>query len=411
MLGNHVSAESLNALGGQVVAPDENDALEGAEHARLLVEDCRRLLLGAQQFPVGAWGLIDAAPNTCDPNETEVDIILLLTDEHYIVAEYDSHMDKIARFEKVPLINVNMVEIGLYQQTKMFQGSSQANVCIRFNYSVDGNEGYYHMFRSANIRFFNNVAVVIKTHEELMESLTAIIEFFRIALENRGKLDVPFLCGGTLQRRKSRTPMLDVPKGMPRNLSESQLVQIGSKALSNVAGQFSKFGQNFNPIRTKNSIKTNEEKNEKAKFTVGKVKNKNKNGEDFSSDSDENDCSIYEPDINDLVEENPIYNENDFLPSVGIVMSSSSDGNSINTLEEKEGIAKVTSDVSSMSISSVTDNIIMPAGMLESGTIPVRCVTPEIRIQASGNSDPNFAAQKFSQSSNEMRSHEKGDVR
>lgn len=61
MLGNQVSADSLNALGGQTTA-DDSDALEGAEHARLLVEDCRRLLLGSAQYPVGAWGLIDADP-------------------------------------------------------------------------------------------------------------------------------------------------------------------------------------------------------------------------------------------------------------------------------------------------------------------------------------------------------------
>lgn len=61
MLGNQVTAESLNALGGQA-APDEHDALEGVEHAKSLVEDCRRLLLGSAQYPVGAWGLIDANP-------------------------------------------------------------------------------------------------------------------------------------------------------------------------------------------------------------------------------------------------------------------------------------------------------------------------------------------------------------
>ena len=63
MLGNNVSPESVSALGGtQTAATDETDALEGAEHARLLVEDCRRLLLGTAQLPVGAWGLIDADP-------------------------------------------------------------------------------------------------------------------------------------------------------------------------------------------------------------------------------------------------------------------------------------------------------------------------------------------------------------
>lgn len=61
MLGNQVSSESLSALGGQA-GPDENDGTENAEQAKLLVEDCRRLLLGTAQYPVGAWGLIDADP-------------------------------------------------------------------------------------------------------------------------------------------------------------------------------------------------------------------------------------------------------------------------------------------------------------------------------------------------------------
>lgn len=63
MLGNDVSSESLSALGGNATAPpEETDAVEGAEHARLLVEDCRRMLLGSAQSPIGAWGLIDADP-------------------------------------------------------------------------------------------------------------------------------------------------------------------------------------------------------------------------------------------------------------------------------------------------------------------------------------------------------------
>lgn len=44
------------------------------------------------------------------------------------------------------------------------------------------------------------------------ESLLAIIEIFRIALENCGKKDVKIVSAGTLQRRKSKVPTLDVPK-------------------------------------------------------------------------------------------------------------------------------------------------------------------------------------------------------
>lgn len=165
MLGNSVSTESLNALGGQT-GPDDTDALESAEHARLLVEDCRRLLLGTNQVIIGAWGLIDADPSSGDPTETEVDTILLLTDDCYIVAEYDSHLDKIVRFENVPLVNITQIEFGLFHQTKIFVGTSQTPLCIRLTYSMTS-DSYIHMFRSPNIRFFNNVAVAIKKPEEI----------------------------------------------------------------------------------------------------------------------------------------------------------------------------------------------------------------------------------------------------
>ncbi|XP_039445307.1 phosphatidylinositide phosphatase SAC2 isoform X1 [Culex pipiens pallens] len=401
MLGNSVSAESVNALGGQAGAVDETDALEGCEHARMLVEDCRRLLLGTAELPVGAWGLIDADPSTGDPNETEVDTILILTDDSYIVAEYDSHLDKIVRFENVSLDNVTLIELGLFQHSKMFQGPAPAYLCIRLNYTVDGVDGYFHMFRSPNIRFFNNVAVVIRKTEEITESLAAIVDLFRIALESRGRSNVPLLCGGSLQRRKSRT-LLSVPQGIPRNLSESQLVQIGSKALSNVAGQFSKIGQSLNPAKIGRGTSGKKDKDATAvpsvstaavsdgighgKFTVGSRSSSLQKAEGSSSESEEAEPGMY--DLADLVQENPLYNENVFLPSVGIVMggsgNSGTDGSSTSLLVERDSFAKMSSDVSTMSISSVTDHINMPAGMLECASpIRGRSPTPEIRVDQS----------------------------
>uniref|UniRef100_A0A8D8BQS8 Phosphatidylinositide phosphatase SAC2 n=1 Tax=Culex pipiens TaxID=7175 RepID=A0A8D8BQS8_CULPI len=401
MLGNSVSAESVNALGGQAGAVDETDALEGCEHARMLVEDCRRLLLGTAELPVGAWGLIDADPSTGDPNETEVDTILILTDDSYIVAEYDSHLDKIVRFENVSLDNVTLIELGLFQHSKMFQGPAPAYLCIRLNYTVDGVDGYFHMFRSPNIRFFNNVAVVIRKTEEITESLAAIVDLFRIALESRGRSNVPLLCGGSLQRRKSRT-LLSVPQGIPRNLSESQLVQIGSKALSNVAGQFSKIGQSLNPAKIGRGSSGKKDKDATAvpsvstaavsdgighgKFTVGSRSSSLQKAEGSSSESEEAEPGMYDP--ADLVQENPLYNENVFLPSVGIVMggsgNSGTDGSSTSMLVERDSFAKMSSDVSTMSISSVTDHINMPAGMLECASpIRGRSPTPEIRVDQS----------------------------
>uniref|UniRef100_A0A182P7K3 SAC domain-containing protein n=1 Tax=Anopheles epiroticus TaxID=199890 RepID=A0A182P7K3_9DIPT len=438
MLGNNVSPESVSALGGsQTAATDETDALEGAEHARLLVEDCRRLLLGTAQLPVGAWGLIDADPSTGDPSETEVDTILILTDDCYIVAEYDSHLDKIVRFENVPLASITLIELGLFQHSKMFQGPAPAHLCIRLNYAVDGVDGYFHMFRSPNIRFFNNVAVVIRKTEEITESLTAIVDLFRIALQNCGRTEVAFQCGGSLQRRKSRT-LLSVPAGIPRNLSESQLVQMGSKAFSNMAGQFSKIGQSLNASKigrgSKGASKKGEPGTEQAidaARTVGGNRREGSSGsvgsfgggssvtlaassggglrpssayagskmERSSSESEEAEsASMYEPD--DLVEQNPLYNENVFLPSVGIVMGGGGGASAgaagpndpedvtspSNVLVEKDSIAKMSSDLSTMSISSVTDHINMPVGMLECASpIRVSSPTPEIFVDGTAS--------------------------
>lgn len=97
-----------------------------------------------------------------------MDTILILTTEFYLVAEYDSHLDKIVRFEKIPLPNITEIEFGSYQQTKIFQGALSPHLCLRISYSVNDADGYFHMLRSPNIRFFNNVAVIIKTQEEVV---------------------------------------------------------------------------------------------------------------------------------------------------------------------------------------------------------------------------------------------------
>jgi phosphatidylinositol 4-phosphatase len=184
------------------------------------------------------------------------------------------------------------------------------------------------------------------------ESLNTIVELFKIALLNIDKNDVHFTSGGNLQRRKSRSTLLNVPSGLPRNLSESQLVQIGSKAFSNVAGQFSKLGQSLH--------RNNSDKDRQVKDKV----------------SDE---------VADAKElPNPFYgNENSFLPSVGIVMSqtdcepSNKNNEDTATVMYQSATMKQGSDMTSMSISSVTDNIKMPGAML---------CNPDITITDKGDS-------------------------
>lgn len=115
--------------------------------------------------------------STGDASETEVDTILLLTADCYLVAEYDSNFDKVVRFEKVPLPDITEIELGWFQHSKIFQITPTPYLCLRINYSSDGVEQYNHMLRSASLRFFNNMAIVIKTPEEIMGSLAAHYNF------------------------------------------------------------------------------------------------------------------------------------------------------------------------------------------------------------------------------------------
>lgn len=60
LLGEPVNAESILSMDSQNMI--EEDDKEATETARQLVEDCRRMLLGLTELPMGSWGLINADP-------------------------------------------------------------------------------------------------------------------------------------------------------------------------------------------------------------------------------------------------------------------------------------------------------------------------------------------------------------
>lgn len=90
MLGNPVSAESLLAMneGQQLV---EEDATEATEHARQLVEDCRRMLLGATELPMGSWGLINADPEYAHIRIKFSNIFLFIKQKNFRHENFDSN--------------------------------------------------------------------------------------------------------------------------------------------------------------------------------------------------------------------------------------------------------------------------------------------------------------------------------
>lgn len=56
MLGNPVSEEIFQERN------DEEDNAATADHVKLLIEDCKKLLIPDPEFTLGSWGLIDADP-------------------------------------------------------------------------------------------------------------------------------------------------------------------------------------------------------------------------------------------------------------------------------------------------------------------------------------------------------------
>ena len=227
---------------------------------------------------------------------------------------------------------------------------------------------------------------------------------------------------------------------MPRNLSESQLVQLSSKACSNVAGQFSKLGQSLNPNKAKTvgnnnataaaqinpqvmqqsltSLDKCTEAAEKATFRVGKTAaGRHSNS---SSDSEEQDSSIYEPELDSDVDLglSPLANdsmgafkESHFLPSVGIVMVNSQ-GNSANAeealdaaqhLETKDNLGNHAADLSTLCLNSVADNVSMPSGLLENAA-PLRPITPNPLICVQNEMGAGVAAAGSCSSAEQSRS-------
>ncbi|XP_029675642.1 phosphatidylinositide phosphatase SAC2 isoform X1 [Formica exsecta] len=305
MLGNLVSEEVF------LERTDEEDNAATAIHVKLLIEDCKKLLIPDPEIILGSWGVIDADPITGDPTETEMDTILILTLDSYYVADYDDQIDKVTNYQRIPLNDIVLIEFGQPENTVSFFKNKHYH-CIRINYKMNGEYGYFHMFRSTNLRFFNNMAVVIKTEEESIESLKAICEAISVAMEIAGLPKIPIAMNVTLDKRKSKvvnvkgsTGLLDISSfpELTRNVSETQLLALktaGTKALSNMSEQFSKLNklsQSFStkkPIDLAKSIGNRKtEELSKPVFMVGNrdisgnVKEKSSNS-NSSSSSDEN---------------------------------------------------------------------------------------------------------------------------
>ena len=71
------------------------------------------LILITLSIILGAWGLIDNDPNTGDPNQEDMDLIVILTKDSYYVAYYDDEVDKVMNYQRVALSDIEIIEFGV----------------------------------------------------------------------------------------------------------------------------------------------------------------------------------------------------------------------------------------------------------------------------------------------------------
>ena len=97
------------------------------------------------------------------------------------------------------------------------------------------------MFRSTNLRFFNNMAVVVSTEDEKVEALRSITDSVGVAMELVGIH--PDMWFAKLEKKRSKVPNLHSNYNVVAS-GEASLRNVGSRALQNVTSQISK----LNPI-------------------------------------------------------------------------------------------------------------------------------------------------------------------
>lgn len=259
---------------------EEEDHTATAEHVKSIIEDCKKLLIPDVDGIVGAWGLIDNDPVAGDPSQEDMDIIVILTKDSYYIAHYDDEVDKVTDYQRVALADIERIEFGVPDQpTFQLSFRQQANKnehSLRINYRMpppstavfyDAEDastltmnpppaslnntplsGFFHMFRTTNLRFFNNMAIVIKTDEERIECLKSVSDSLIVAMELAGLPPAP-LFHGRMEKRRSKVPdvhsnfnAVGLASGGPGGAARA--VSSSLRALSNVTSQFSK----LNPI-------------------------------------------------------------------------------------------------------------------------------------------------------------------
>lgn len=190
-----------------------------------------------------------------DFRQDDIDVVFILTQDSYYVARYDNATDKITQYQRVLLVDVDQIEFGVQQEQQnnfnpfnfgagRYQNSRLSEHTMRISYKLrtenedvdaDVETGYFHMFRSAQLRFFNNMAIVTKNAEEKVESLKSIADSVAVAMELAGL--TPELWMGKIEKRKSKVIETNEEHGQGET---SAFKSVGSRAFFSMTNQFSR---------------------------------------------------------------------------------------------------------------------------------------------------------------------------
>ncbi|KAL5017220.1 hypothetical protein ScPMuIL_006809 [Solemya velum] len=180
MTQGHPLSEEVMSLSNMKLEQEEDSSelLEKEENVRLLIEDCKKMLIVEPEECLGGWSLINADPVTGEPDRQEMDIILLLSQRAVYIGWYDDEEEMMTKYQRIYLEDIDKIEIGA--EPAIFKAK---NICMRLYYHYLAEEGLFHTFRTPSLRLFNNIIIAVKNQEEAKESLKSVCQSFAAAME------------------------------------------------------------------------------------------------------------------------------------------------------------------------------------------------------------------------------------
>ncbi|XP_070539882.1 phosphatidylinositide phosphatase SAC2-like isoform X2 [Ptychodera flava] len=201
MQGNPVT-EDLSILNATKSPETEEDVwiLEKDDSVNQLIQHCKKLLLPQNEECFGGWALIDCdPPDSTDITQQDMDVILLLTQRAYYIANYSDEAEKVTHYQRIPIEDLEMIEIGetelhfeqlfICPEPSIFKSKF---TCLRIRHLYGKETGFFHTLR----------ALPSKTEKEAKDIFHTVTEAFATArAANSLGLKV---VDGKLERKKSK---------------------------------------------------------------------------------------------------------------------------------------------------------------------------------------------------------------